>query len=369
MPESFPVPVRDDLREIEPYGAPQLDVPVRLNTNETPEPPPAAFTELLAQRLAGLELNRYPDRRAFELRAELGARVGLPAEQTWVANGSNEALTQLFQAYGGPGRKVLFALPGYSAHPLLARVASTDSVYVELDAGLQLSEAAVRAAIEERDPDLICFANPHNPSGMRIPPEIFRTVHDASRALVIADEAYVEFAARGAHASPSESAVGLLGELERLVVCRTFSKAFSLAGLRLGYLYTHQWVIDGIRKVRLPYHVDAVKQEAGLAALELADEAMAHITRTVDERERVSAALQELGLQVWPSAANFLLFRPDAQSSAHPPARGIFDALLERGVLIRDFSTSPGLTGCLRVSIGTRDENDAFLKALEETLS
>jgi len=354
------VDVRDDLRDIEPYGAPQLDVPVRLNTNETPEPPPAVFTRLLAERLAELELNRYPDRRAFELRTELGARVGLPAEQTWVANGSNEVLTQLFQAYGGQGRKVLFASPGYSAHPLLARVAGTDSVYVELRDDLELSATAVLDAIDRHDPDLICFANPQNPSGMAVSTELFTQAHDASRALVIADEAYIEFAAPSGDASPSASAVRLLAELPRLVVCRTFSKAFSLAGLRLGYLYAHRWVIDGIRKVRLPYHVDAVKQEAGLVALELADEVMAHIGRTVDERERVAAALGGMGVRVWPSAANFLLFAP--------PVDGVFDALLAEGVLVRDFSAKPGLEGCLRVSIGTREENDAFLNALEETL-
>ncbi len=350
------VAVRDDLAGVVPYGAPQLDVPVRLNTNETPFPPPAAFAEHLAKRVAGLDLNRYPDRRATALRAGLGARFGLPPERVWAANGSNEVLLQLFQAYGGPGRRLLLVRPGYSAHPLIARVANTDSVAVDLDDDFCLSPAAARAAVAHHDPDVVCVASPNNPTGVAFGRDVVRALHDAGRALVVVDEAYVEFAG-----TPDLSAAALLDELPRLVVCRTFSKAWRLAGLRLGYLLAHDWVVDDLRKVRLPYHLDALTQEAGLVALALADEVTAHVAELVAERDRLAAALAATpGVHVWPSTANFVLFR-----TAVPD---LFDRLLAHGVLVRDFSAAPRLAGCLRVSVGTPEENDAFLAALGDSL-
>ena len=347
------VEVRADLRDVIPYGAPQLDVPVRLNTNETPTAPPPAFFEHLAQRVAGLDLHRYPDRRAWALRTALGARFGLPPERVWAANGSNEVLLQLFQAYGGPGRRLLLGRPGYSAHPLIARVAATDTVFFDLDEDFRLPAPLARRAAEEHDPDIVCVASPNNPTGVVVDLDAVRALHDAGRALVIVDEAYVEFG--------GASAVDLLDELPRLVVCRTFSKAWRLAGLRLGYLLAHDWVIDDLRKVRLPYHLDALTQEAGLVALELADEVTDHIAELSAERDRLHDALAAVdGVHVWPSAANFLLFR-----TAVPD---LFDRLLGRGVLVRDFSDAPRCTGCLRVSVGTPAENDTFLDALTESL-
>jgi histidinol-phosphate aminotransferase len=348
------VPVRDDLRDVVPYGAPQLDVPVRLNTNETPMAPPPAFFEHLAKRVAGLDLHGYPDRRAWALRTALGARFGLPAERVWAANGSNEVLLQLFQAYGGPGRRLLLAQPGYSAHPLIARVAATPTAVFELDEQFRLPPALAAQAVREHDPDIVCIASPNNPTGVVVELDAVRALHDAGRALVIVDEAYVEFG--------GESAAALLDELPRLVVCRTFSKAWRLAGLRLGYLLAHDWVIDDLRKVRLPYHLDALTQEAGLVALELADEVTDHIAQLSAERDRLHDALASVdGVEVWPSAANFLLFRTSVP--------GLFDRLLEHGVLVRDFSDKPRCDGCLRVSVGTPAENDAFLQALKESIT
>jgi histidinol-phosphate aminotransferase len=346
------VPVRDDLVGVEPYGAPQLDVPVRLNTNETPTPPPAAFMEQLAKRITALDLNRYPDRRATALRTALGERVGLPPARVWAANGSNEVLVQLFQAYGGPGRRLLLFSPGYSAYPLLAQVALTPVVTVPLDGDFRLTPALAREAVSEHDPDLVCIAHPNNPTGMPVSLDAVRALHDAGRALLIVDEAYVEFATDPAH----PSALALLDELPRLVVTRTFSKAWRMAGLRLGYLYGPEWVVDDVRKVRLPYHLDALTQEAGLVACEQADEVTAHIGVVAAERERLRAGLVALGIEVFDSVANFLLFRTDP---------GVFDKLLARGVLVRDFSRVPRLEGCLRVTVGTPEENDAFLRALK----
>lgn len=351
------IPVRDDLADVVPYGAPQLEVPVRLNTNETAEPPPGAYLAAVAARLGELALHRYPDRAATGLRRALADSEGLSADRVWVANGSNEVLLQLFQAYGGPGRRMLLFRPGYSAHPLIARVASTPVVEHDLSGDFELTPQLAAAAVAAHAPDIIVVASPNNPSGVATSLEALRELHDRSRALVIVDEAYVEFGPPGSSARP------LVDELPRLVVTRTFSKAYRLAGVRLGYLLGHRWVVDDVRRVRLPYHLDAMKQVAGLVALEQRASLLTHIEGVVAERERVAAALAALaGVdRVWPSAANFLLFRTGVPD--------LFDRLLRRGVLIRDFSTAPRLDGCCRVTIGTPEENDTFLGVLREELA
>lgn len=351
-----PVPVRDDLVDVEPYGAPQLDVPVRLNTNETPWPPPAAYMDAVAERIRGLELNRYPDRTAARLRALLAKRHGLDPSAVWAANGSNEVLQQLFAAYGGPGRRLLLVRPGYSAHPLIARVTGTPVVEVDLDADFRLTGDVVDA-IAAADPDIVCVASPNNPTGIPVAPDVVRQLHDRTRGLLVLDEAYVELADDDATAAP------LLDDCDRLVVVRTFSKAWRMAGLRLGYLLAHDWVVDDLRKVRLPYHLDQLTLAAGELGLEMADAVTAHLEDLKAGRAVLHEALAAMpGVErVWPSAGNFLLFRV-----ADPAA--VFAGLLDRGVLVRDFSTAPRLEGCLRVSVGTPEENAAFLAGLRELL-
>jgi histidinol-phosphate aminotransferase len=349
------VPVRDELLEVSPYGAPQLDVPVRLNTNETAEPPPAGFLEAVAERIQSLELNRYPDRPHLALRAALAARVGLTPDRVWAANGSNEVLAQLLQAYGGPDRLALHVRPGYSMYPELCRTTATRSAQFDLDQDFRLDAAAAAAAVRAHDPDLVLVPSPNNPVGTPVGHDAIRALHDGSRALIVVDEAYVEFGADDA------SVIGLLDELPRLVIVRTFSKAFRLAGLRLGYLLAAPWVVEDVQKVRLPYHLDAIKQVAGLVALEQETDFLEHRDRVATERDRVAAALRATpGVEVFESAANFLLVR-----SAFP----LFQALLDRGVLVRDFSSQPRLSGCVRVTIGTAAENDALLAALRDVLA
>lgn len=348
------VPVREDLAYAEPYGAPQLDVAVRLNTNETPYPPPASFFEQLTKRVAELDLHRYPDRSAWALRTALGERFATAPERVWVANGSNEVLLHLLQAYGGPGRRVLLFRPGYSMHRVLARTTGTAVATADLGHAGALDRGLAERAVADEDPDLICLASPNNPTGMSVPADAVAALHEQSRALVILDEAYAEFG--------EATAVELLDALPRLVICRTFSKAWRLAGIRLGYLLAHRWVVDDLAKVRLPYHLDAMTQEAGLVACDLAEETTAHVEAIIAERERVRERLAALpGVEVWPSDANFLLFRTGADDT--------FTRLLEQGVLVRDFSTEPLLEGCLRVTIGTAEENDRFLDALKASLS
>lgn len=345
-------PVREDLADLVPYGAPQLDVPVRLNTNETAEPPPPAFLAEVGRRIQSLHLNRYPDRTHQRLRELLAQRVDLQADQTWAANGSNEVLAQVLQAYGGSGRRLVTVRPGYSMYPVLARVTATEFVEVDLDDDFTWSDRVVDE-IAAAAPDVVFLPNPNNPTGMPVPTQVLDRLHElVAPALVIMDEAYVEFG--------GQSMVEHVGQWERLVVSRTFSKAFRLAGLRLGYLHAPSWVIDDIRRVRLPYHLDAIKQVAAVVALEHEAMFLEHRSRVASERDRVMTTLAAMdGVQVWPSVANFVLFR------VHDAAT-VFTQLLERGVLVRDFSTKPRLEGCLRVTIGTTPENDEFLTALTD---
>jgi histidinol-phosphate aminotransferase len=245
-------------------------------------------------------------------------------------------------------------------YPVFAQVTGTELVEVDLDADFAW-EADVVERIAASEPTVVVLANPNNPTGMPVPPDVIGRLHDAcSGALIVMDEAYVEFAGAG---DGSASAAGLLADHERLAISRTFSKAFRLAGLRLGYLLTHEWVVDAVRRVRLPYHLDSIKQVAAEVALEREGDFLEHRGRVAAERERVHAALESVeGVVTWPSEANFVLFRVDDPT-------GVFDGLLERGVLVRDFSTRRRLEGCLRVTIGTADENDAFLAALADVLA
>ena len=232
-------------------------------------------------------------------------------------------------------------------------MSGTDVVRADLDDDLRLRPDAAAEAVARTDPDVICVANPSNPTGLPVDPGAVRALHDAGRALVVVDEAYVEFGAT--------SALRLLADLPRLVVTRTFSKAWRLAGLRLGYCYAPGWVVDDLRRVRLPYHLDALTQTAGLLACEMADTVTDHVGRIVAERDRLAAALAALpGVEVGESAANFLLVRTGVE--------GLFARLLDRGVLVRDFSQVPRLEGCVRITVGTAEENDAVVAAVRDVL-
>ncbi len=348
------VPVRAALADVEPYGAPQLDVPVALNTNETPEPPPSVFGEMLAARISQLPLHRYPDRDHVALRTALARRHGLDASRVWAANGSNEVLLQLLQTYGGTDRCAVAFRPSYSMYPELCRTAMTDVVEVDLDGNYAFNDAVIEQ-VAATDPALILVASPNNPVGAVVTHDTVRALHNQTNALVIVDEAYVEFA-------HDASMLSLIDELDRLVIVRTFSKAFRLAGLRLGYVVGAPWVVEDIQKVRLPYHLSTITQVAGEIALEHEDAFLAHRALVATERARVAAAASQLaGVVVFPSAANFLLMRVDVDR--------VFERLLDRGVLVRDFSRRPRLEGCIRVTIGTPNENDAFLVALGDVVT
>jgi histidinol-phosphate aminotransferase len=350
--------VRPDVALMEGYHSPQVAVDVRLNTNESPVPPPAGFTQRLAEQLATVDWNRYPDRSARALRAALAARYAVEPQQVFAANGSNEVLLCALLAYGGAGRTVAVFEPTYALHAHIARIAGTSVVEGRRRHDLALDLDEVRRVIAKSQPEVVFLCSPNNPTGIVDPPE---AVHDVLSlvapygGLVIVDEAYGQFA-------PS-SAVSLVDEDTPLLVSRTFSKTWSMAAARLGYGIGPSWLVDELDKIALPYHLDAVKQLAGCLALEYGAEMDARVAALVEERGRLVAALHELPVTVWPSGANFVLFRADAWDGDD-----VWQQLVDRSVLVRNVAGFPGLDGCLRVTVGTPDEDDRFLSALKEIL-
>jgi histidinol-phosphate aminotransferase len=355
------LPVRDDLVGKKPYGAPQLPEAIQLNVNENPYPPSAALVADLARAVseAGASLNRYPDREALGLRFDLAAYltrvtgVALSVEQVWAANGSNEVLQQVCQAFGGPGRVALGFEPSYSMHPLLAAGTNTGWVAEHRAADFTLSLEAAVAAVRRHRPAITFLTTPNNPTGTVTALDVVTAVCEASTGIVVVDEAYAEFGG-------TVSAVTLLDAHPRLLVSRTMSKAFAGAGLRLGYLAASAEVVDALRLVRLPYHLSALTQAAARVALAHTDELLGTVEAVKAQRDRMVAGIGALGLTVVPTEANFLLFGPFEQ-----PAQ-VWQQLLDRGVLVRDVSSGPGLAGWLRVNAGTEDETSAFLAALAE---
>jgi histidinol-phosphate aminotransferase len=348
---------RSDLVGLTGYHSAQVDVEVRLNTNESPFPPPATFVEQLSEAVKELALNRYPDRTGLELRTALGRTVGMAPDRVLLGNGSNEVIQSLLLAFGGSGRRVLTFEPTYALHSHIARITGTEVVQEERNADFTLDPARVGQAVSDHEPAVTFLCSPNNPTGMLEPTAVVEAALAARRGLVVVDEAYGQFA-------PSSALDLLNGPAgERLVVLGTFSKTWALAGLRLGYGFASPDVIEACEIVTLPYHLSSLVQRAGLIALEGHLEMEQRVAELVNERERIQLALGELGLDVWPSAANFILFKP-LDHKGHD----VWQGLIERSILIRDCSSWRGLEGCLRVTVGTVDENDRFLAALKEVL-
>jgi histidinol-phosphate aminotransferase len=347
------LPIRDDLRGKSPYGAPQKHVRIELNVNENTHPIPEPVARDIIESLARaiLTINRYPDREFTQLRDSLAGYLGhgLTRENIWAANGSNEILQQIMQAFGGPGRSILGFPPTYSMHSIIASGTGTTWVSADRDAGFEISPRTAVDAIREHDPDMVIFCSPNNPTGTPLSLETIEAAYDATDKIVIVDEAYAEFAPEGA-----ASALTLLPGRPRLIVSRTMSKAFAFAGARLGYLAADPSVADALRLVRLPYHLSSLTQAAAVAALAHSEEMLSMVDDIARERDRIVERLTELGYHPWPTWSNFVLFGGVEDPTA------VFEALLEQGIIIRDL----GIPGHLRVSAGTRAETTAFLDAL-----
>ena len=353
------LPLREDLRGKSPYGAPQLQVPVRLNTNENPHPPTKALVDDVTASVQAVakDLHRYPDRDAVALRTDLAvylrAQTGTPltVENLWTANGSNEILQQLLQAFGGPGRSAIGFVPSYSMHPIISDGTQTAWLVANRADDFSLDADVAVQAIKEHTPDIVFVASPNNPSGQSVSLDELRRLLDAlssqNTGMLILDEAYGEF-------SSQPSAVKLVDEYPaKLVVTRTMSKAFAFAGGRLGYLIAAPAVIDAMLLVRLPYHLSSVTQAAARAALRHADDTLGSVAKLIGERERVTEALTGMGFRVIPSDANFVLFGEFADAPA------TWQRYLDAGILIRDV----GIPGYLRATTGLAEENDALLAA------
>ncbi len=345
------LPIRDDLRGLHPYGAPQAQVPIQLNVNENTHPIPEGVATDIVRALAQavLGVNRYPDREFTELRESLAGYLGhgLTRDNIWAANGSNEVLQQTLQAFGGPGRSVLGFPPTYSMHSIIASGTGTRWLAGLRDAGYELSPETVVAAIEHDRPDIVFLCSPNNPTGTRLGLETIAAAYDAHPGILLVDEAYAEFAA-------GDTALTMLEGRPRLLVSRTMSKAFAFAGARVGYLAADPAVTDALRLVRLPYHLSSFTQVAAVAALAHAPEMLAMVQDIKGQRDRMIAVLPELGFSPLPSEANFVLF-----GGVDDP-RATFEALFEQGILIRDV----GIPNHLRVTAGSEAETTAFLDAL-----
>jgi histidinol-phosphate aminotransferase len=357
------LPLRDDLRGLTAYGAPQLDVAVRLNTNENSYDVPPAVVAAVVAAVAeqAARLNRYPDREFSALRADLAAYLGhgLTPDRIWAGNGSNEVLQHILQAFGGPGRTALGFTPAYSMHPILATGTGTawrDGLRgqgaPEDPFGLTLDSAV--AQVRAHAPDVVFLVSPNNPTGTALGLDVVEAVLEVAPAMVVVDEAYAEFARPG-----TPSALTLLEGNERLIVTRTMSKAFAFAGVRLGYVAAHSAVCDAFRLVRLPYHLSTLTQAAARAALAHAAELLATVEAIKAQRDRLMAELATLGVTPVPSDANFVLFGGLDDQSA------VWQRVLDRGVLIRDV----GIAHHLRVTAGTEAETTAFLSALADALT
>jgi histidinol-phosphate aminotransferase len=348
--------VRPDLKLSEGYHSPQVEAEVRLNTNESPFPPPEKWSEGLLDALADVSFHRYPDRPATALRAAIADLHGVTSDEIFCANGSNEVLQSLLLAYGGPGRSAAVFEPTYALHSHISRLTGTAVVEGRRKEDFRIEPAAAATLLAREQPEITFLCSPNNPTGRSEPKETVVAVLEAAPGLVIVDEAYGQFS--------SWTALGLRGPAyPGLVVTRTFSKTWAMAGARLGYAVADPEVVQACEAVVLPYHLSAQTQLAGLLALDYIEEMEARVALIAEERGRMAAALGAMDVETWPSDANFILFRPLRRDAGE-----VWSGLLERSVLIRNCAGWDGLPGCLRVTIGRPEENDRFLTALEECL-
>lgn len=353
------VPLRPDLAELSGYHSPQVDVEVRLNTNESPLPPPQEWLDDLREEIGKIDFNRYPDREARALREAIGDLHGVGSEEVFCANGSNEVLQCLLLAYGGAGRAAAVFEPTYALHSHIASLTATEVVRAWRSEDHLVDLEAAEALIDRERPVITFLCSPNNPTGRVEPPKVVAHLLDRAPGLLVLDEAYGQFAPTSA--LESKRSYGPAGR--RLVVVRTFSKTWSMAACRLGYLVADREVVEACERVVLPYHLDSITQVAGRLALRHVTAMEERVASVNEERGRIAAAFADLPLETWPSDANFILFRPLERSS-----KQVWTDLLESSVLVRDCSQWRGLTGCLRVTVGTPAENDRFLHALRTSL-
>ena len=352
--------VRDDLALITGYHSPQVEVKVRLNTNESPYAPPERWMDNLQKEISEIDWNRYPDRGADLLKESLASFHGVKTTNIAAGNGSNEILQSLFLAYGGTGRSVGIFEPTFPMHSYVAKITGTNVITAERNSSFKIDEKIANSVLAAK-PELLLITSPNNPTGIVETEELINfLLEECTRtgALLIVDEAYSEFS--------KWSATELIADDRPVVVTKTFSKTWSMASVRLGYMIGPEVIVEALDKVLLPYHLDSFQQVAGRLALEHVDEMNERVEILSSERERVATAMSQLPIHQWESGANFILFKPNENAKVN--GQQIWESLLERSILIRNFSSFPRLEGYLRVTIGAKEENSMFLSALKEIL-
>ena len=348
--------VRPDLVAMEPYVSPQRPARYRMNTNEAPYPPPQVLVKEVAAEIEAMSLNRYPDRDATKLYGAISDHVGWPTEGLWVANGSNEVFMHLFLAFGGPGRSSLTFEPTYSLHTLIPRIAGTATRQRPRGGDFEIDVDDAVMTVKEEQPDVVIVCSPNNPTGDCEPGSTIEALLDVAPGIVVVDEAYGEFDLH------DHSVFSLLADNPRLVITRTFSKAWRLAGVRIGYMLADPALVSELARVRLPYHLSAITQVVGEAAIRHAGETLELVRTICDQRDRITFELQSLGVKTYPSSANFVLFEVDDPQE-------VWAGLLDREVLVRTYAGVPQLERCLRVTAGLPEETDAFVAAIKEVLA
>jgi histidinol-phosphate aminotransferase len=345
--------VRDDLKALEGYHSPQVPARIRLNTNEAPSAPPASWAAEYADAITKVQWHRYPDRQYTRLRTKLAELHQVSPEQIFVANGSNEVIQTLLLTFAGAGRTVLTVEPTYAVHQHLSRISGADVVEIDRGSDFAVDAEELLDAQDRHHPDVTFLCSPNNPTGLSESRSTVEQVLARQSGLLVMDEAYGQFA--------SWSAEVLVAEDTPMVVTRTFSKTWAMAGLRLGYLIGPAWLVGELDKVVLPYHLDVGKLIAGELALNHVAEADAQVAAIKSERDRLIVELATLNVDVWRSEANFVLFRPREFDGDT-----VWQGLVDRDVLVRNCSHWPRLTNCLRVTVGTPADNNVFLSALSD---
>lgn len=347
-------PVRRDIEDLKPYVVPLNRYEVELDSNESPLNLPDDILRGIGEAVSSIDFNRYPDAGANQLKEEIAETIQVLPENILVGNGSNEVILNILLAFGGAGRRAMLFEPTYSMHDVLAKIAATGIISVPLDKEFDIDLRLVSEAVSVENPDIIFITSPNNPTGNVTPIDVIEQICRMGEFLVVVDEAYGEFS--------GESCLPLIKEYKNLVVVKTFSKAFRMAAARIGFVIADQAIIDGMNKVKLPYNLNALSQTAAVLVWRNRDVVLNAVTEIVLERERMFAEMMKIdGVRPFRSSANFLLFRTDKDAAS------VFSGLLSRNVQIRDFSSKKGLANCLRVTVGTAAENDAFLAALRES--
>ncbi len=345
---------RTGLKDMPTYDVVEREWNIKVNANECNMNLPPMVEDRLMARFASVAFNRYPNDQVDILAEQIAKNFNLQRKNILVANGSSEILEKLFFAFGGKGHKIVYPQPSFSMYKIYAQFSESVGVPVNLREDYTFDAKAFVQAVQENEATLAVICSPNNPTGTKIPmADIEYVAKNVNCALVI-DEAYVEF--------DGESAMRFFKDYPQMMIARTFSKAYGLASARVGYLLADEKIIEMVGKACMPYHVNVLSAVTADVVYQMRDEYVPRIQMMVAERKRMSELLAKIdGMTVYPSATNFILVK-------HPRAVALNEYLTSIGIGVRSFGSAPRLENCLRISMGTRAENDIWLKAIKDFL-